>query len=137
MKKIILLVDDEDYMRNMLGSILVRKGVKVFTAKNGAEALRLYKKNKPSCVFLDIKLPDINGIEVLQKIKEIDPRAKIYFLSGATESNCSIQNQITELGALGFISKPIDLNKIIEIVNDLLKNNDVKRSAKSAKKTRR
>lgn len=137
MKKTILLVDDEEYMRNMLGSILTRKGAKVFTAKNGEETLRLYKKNKPCCVFLDIKLPDINGIEVMQKLKEIDPRAKVYFLSGATDCNSQIQKQVLELGALGFISKPVDLNRIIEIVNDLLKNNDVKKSPKRVKKTRR
>ncbi|MFH1318817.1 MAG: response regulator [Candidatus Omnitrophota bacterium] len=119
-KKTILLVDDETNMINMLGNLIERKGKKALIAYTGGEAIDLYKKNKPHCVFLDIMLPDLHGVEVLKKIQEIDLSAKVYFMSGIIDNTIySTKEKIKELGIIDYISKPIDLTKLMAIIETL------------------
>jgi two-component system chemotaxis response regulator CheY len=80
--KTILLVNDEAETREMLANIIQRMGPKVVGASTGKEAIELYQETKPDCVFLDIKLPDIEGPQVLEKLKEIDLRLRYTLLLG-------------------------------------------------------
>ncbi|UCD15285.1 MAG: response regulator [Candidatus Omnitrophota bacterium] len=118
-KPVILLVDDERAMINMLGKMIERKGKKVLIASNGEEAITLYKKNKPRCVFLDIKLPDIDGEEVIERIKEFDKCAKIYFMSAIDNSTHFSKQRIKELGVIDYLTKPIDVDKMMKIIDKL------------------
>ncbi len=114
MEKTILLVDDEDFVRDMLAKAIERRGVVVFKAAKGQEAIDMYKEKKPLCVFLDVKLPDIEGPEVLQKIKEFDSDAKVYFITGV--QNQDIRQKIKGLNAMGFLEKPVTVNDIMKLI---------------------
>lgn len=116
MKKI-LLVDDATALREDLSDALERKGAKVFRAATGVAAVKLYKENQPDCVFLDINLPDLNGLNVFQHIKEFDPQAKIYFLTG--KDNLHFQKKAAELGAVGYLLKPVMLKDLVAIIENL------------------
>jgi DNA-binding response OmpR family regulator len=113
----ILIVDDEDSFRELLGHFIERHGVQVFKAKDGCQALQLYSENKPSCVILDLKLPEMNGEEVFQKIRAINPQVKIYLVSGAMD--VSLKKLTDKLGANGCLNKPITLEEISEIIKSL------------------
>ena len=112
--KTILLVEDDNFAREYLTRSIERKGHKVIGAATGYEAIDLYKENKPQCVILDIKLPDIDGKEVLKKLKEIDSQANVYFLSGSEE--IVSESHAKELGATGYLTKPIILEDLMNII---------------------
>jgi CheY-like chemotaxis protein len=119
MEKTILLVDDEVETRDMLARIISRKGLKVFTAGTGHKAIELYKTHKPTCVFLDVKLPDIQGPEVLEKLKQIDQRAKVYFITGLNDDDYNLQQKAKELGAEGYLGKPMLVEDLFSIIDSL------------------
>jgi DNA-binding response OmpR family regulator len=115
--KTVLLVDDEDYVREILGNFIERKGFRALRAQNGQEAIDLFQANSPDCVFLDVKLPDSNGEEVFEKIKKLNPGAKIYFLTGVDDN--VFKEKVQSLGALGYLVKPIALNEVSGILSAL------------------
>jgi len=119
MEKTILLVDDEDDTREILARAIGRKGVKVLSAECGQKGIDLYKEHKPACVFLDVKLPDIEGPEVLKKMKEVDPQAKVYFMTGVSNEDYALQQEAKELGAAGYLGKPILIEDIFKIIDGL------------------
>lgn len=113
----ILIVDDEQEMAQSLGRIIERKGEKALIALTGEEAVKLYKDNKPDCVFLDLHLSEMKGTEVLDKLKEIDSKVKAYFITG---DQGFIDKQTPEsIGALGYLIKPIDVEEIVKIIKEL------------------
>jgi two-component system response regulator (stage 0 sporulation protein F) len=115
--KTILLADDEDDIRQTLKHFLERRGMRVFEAKDGPEALNLYKTHTPDCVLLDMKLPLMDGLEVFQKIKQINPSAKIYFLSGIADT--TLKDTAKSVSADGYLSKPIVLEDIVKIIESI------------------
>jgi len=118
MAKTILLVDDDTEPRDILGRIIERRGFTVFKAANGKEAIEFYKEHKPDCVFLDIRLPDMDGHKVLEQLKQINPKAKVYFVTGVMQE-IAFKDEVANLGAAGYLEKPIDLETIIKILDNL------------------
>ena len=116
----ILLVEDEDLVRDVTKRILKRAGYKVLIAVNGKEALNLYakEKDKISLVILDLIMPEMGGKECLEKLREIDPDAKILITSGYYTTE--IAREITESGAAGFILKPYNLKQMLTKVREVL-----------------
>jgi CheY-like chemotaxis protein len=113
----ILIVDDEDSLRELLARAIERKGIPVLQAKGGLEAIELYQKHKPQCVFLDIKMSDMDGMEVFKRMRQIDPQANIYFLSGS--DNKEFKEIAKNLGASGYMVKPILLDDVMTIIKNL------------------
>ncbi len=105
MKKKILVVDDEIQTLEMLQMLLEMYGFEVFLAGNGHEALRVYEKEKPSIVLTDIKMPIMDGMEVLSKIKEINPMAEVIVITGHGDMDLAIK--ALNLDATDFINKPV------------------------------
>jgi len=116
MKKV-LIVDDAAPIRDGLAIALEKKGITAFKAGTGVQAVKHYKEDKPDCVFLDIKLPDLNGMNVCQQIKEIDPSAKIYFITG--QSNDLFRKKAEDVGAAGYLVKPVNLSDLLKIIEAL------------------
>lgn len=112
MSKKILLVDDEEGIRTVLGISLADSGYEVLKAGRGAEALRLFREHKPHIVLTDIKMPGMDGIQVLQKIKEERPETEVIMISGHGDMDLAIQS--LKCGATDFITKPIN-DDILEI----------------------
>ena len=110
----ILIVDDEKNILQTLAPILQDEGYEISTAENGTDALRLVKEDMPLVVLLDIWLPDIDGIEVLKKIKEQQPEVIVIMMSGHGTIETAVK--ATKLGAYDFIEKPLSMEKVSLIV---------------------
>ncbi len=118
-KTLILVVDDQFGDRETLKTILEDKGYRVATAADGAEAIRLVKGRHYDIIFLDIKLPDMNGIETFEQVKKIDPKAVVIMMTGYTEEDL-VKSAINK-GAYTCIYKPFNMEKVIELVENIAK----------------
>jgi len=121
----ILIIDDESGIRKSLTSILEDEGFNVDTASTGEEGLAKFKKNKYPLVLLDIWLPGMDGVDTLEKIKEIDSHTEVVMISG--HGNVETAVKITKLGAIDFIEKPLDLEKTMIIVHNALDHYSLRR----------
>lgn len=108
----ILLVDDEAGIRKVLGISLADSGYSVHTAENGAQALRMFKKIAPPIVLTDIKMPDMDGIELLRRIKEENPDTEVIMFTGHGDMDLAIKSLKYE--ATDFVTKPIN-DDVLEI----------------------
>ena len=102
----VLLIDDEESIRKLVGLYLSSKGYEVITAADGQEGIDLFRRETPSIVLTDIKMPGMDGIEVLRKIKEISPEAEVIVITGHGDMDMAIQ--ALQLDACGFITKPVE-----------------------------
>jgi signal transduction histidine kinase len=112
MENKILLVDDEQDIREVLNLSLSDLGYDVLEAENGAEALRLFKVARPPIVMTDIKMPGMDGIELLQKVKYENPDTEVIMITGHGDMNLAIKSLKYE--ATDFITKPINVD-VLEI----------------------
>ena len=121
----ILIVDDERAIRNSLKEILGDEGYEVDTAENGAAALAMVDKEKYNVIFCDIKMPEMDGTEVLDKLVADGVDSAIVMISGHGDIDTAVE--CIKKGAFDFIQKPLDLNRIlITIKNATDKANLVK-----------
>jgi signal transduction histidine kinase len=105
MEKKVLLVDDEPGILKVLGISLADRGYRVFTAENGEEALRVFQDARPEVLITDIKMPGMDGIELLKRIKEESPNTEVIMITGHGEMELAIQS--LKHDASDFITKPI------------------------------
>jgi len=106
MDKRLLLVDDEEGIRKVLGIALADLGYEVVTAADGKEGLHLFREQRPPIVITDIKMPIMDGIELLQKIKQDDSDTEVIMLTGHGDMELAIQ--CLKLEATDFVTKPIN-----------------------------
>ena len=114
----ILIIDDERSIRNTLKDILEVEGYSIDLAENGFEALKSLEKNEYQIIFSDIKMPQMDGIELLQKIKEKEIESPVIMISG--HGNIETAVDCIKKGAYDFIEKPIDLNRLLIVVRNAL-----------------
>jgi DNA-binding NtrC family response regulator len=107
----ILVIDDERSIRNTLKEVLEYENHQVELASDGIEGLELFSKNKYDVVLCDIKMPKMDGLEVLDKIHEIAPDATVIMISG--HGNIDTAVDAIKKGAFDFIEKPLDLNRLL------------------------
>ena len=107
----ILVIDDERSIRNSMKDILQYEGYEVVLAENGMEGLVSVKSEKPDVVFCDIKMPKMEGIEVLERINEFSADTPVIMISGHGTIDTAIE--AIRKGAYDFIEKPLDLNRIL------------------------
>ncbi|MEJ2220888.1 MAG: response regulator, partial [Desulfobacterales bacterium] len=112
MDKKLLLVDDEEGIRKVLGIALSDAGYSVFTAQNGEEALDIFRQEAPPIVLTDIKMPGMDGIELLQKIKHEKPDTEVIMITGHGDMDLAIKS--LKYQAIDFVTKPIN-DDILEI----------------------
>lgn len=109
----ILITDDAAFMRMTLKKMVTEAGYEVIAeAANGQEAVDLFDEHRPDLVTMDITMPEMNGIEALEKIKAIDPKAKVLMCSAMGQQNMVVD--AIQKGAVDFIVKPFDENRIKE-----------------------
>lgn len=114
----ILVVDDEDFIRNLIEQSLTDEGHNVVMVKNGVDASEKFKNNSFDIIFLDIMLPDINGFQLLSEIKVYNPSAMVVVITGS-ESQHIADNAIAE-GASSFLHKPFTVGQIKDTVSNIL-----------------
>ena len=103
----VLVVDDTPEAVELLVEFLSSKGYEVLTATSGEEALRRVKEDRPHLVLLDIHMPKMDGMEVLRRIREIDPEMGVIMATAVNEED--VGRKALELGAFDYIVKPLDL----------------------------
>jgi signal transduction histidine kinase len=106
MEKKVLLVDDEPGILRVLGISLADRGYRVLTAANGEEALQVFHEGRPEVILTDIKMPGMDGIELLKRIKEESPNTEVIMITGHGEMELAIQS--LKYDASDFITKPIN-----------------------------
>ncbi len=112
----ILLVEDEPDVCSSLQSYFGRRGYQVSTTASGTEALTLIKVSKPDVVILDFALNDLNGQEVLRRLRQHDKKTKVIVLTGQMLPRPEIE-RIQSLGIVAYLTKPVILEKLAELVS--------------------
>jgi two-component system, NtrC family, nitrogen regulation response regulator NtrX len=132
----ILIVDDEDSIRQSLRGVLEDEGYKVATAESGEAALELLKKRPMDVVLLDIWLPGMDGLEALEKIRDLEEATEVIIISGHGTIETAVR--ATKLGAFDFLEKPLSLDKTLILVKNAVdarklrvENRDLKRQLQS------
>jgi len=119
MNELILIVDDEPGILTALSAILEDEGFRCITTTSGEEALDLYRREKPDVVFLDIWLPDRDGLETLQALRELDGNAAVIMMSGHGTSATAVK--AVKMGAQDYLEKPLAYDPTVEAVRSALK----------------
>ncbi len=117
-KRKVLVVDDEDALRTVLSGELTSEGYDVGTAADGDDAISTLQKQTFDLVLLDIKMPRMNGFEVLKFVKEKHPETKVVMLTGFADLKNAIESK--KLGAEDFVSKPYDLVDLLTTIERVL-----------------
>lgn len=112
----VLLVDDEAEFLETLEKRLRKRKVEVSLATSGEEALALLEDKAPDVVVLDVKMPGMDGIEVLKEIKKRWPLVEVVMLTGHANVEVAIQGM--ELGAFDYLMKPVDIDELVYKLQD-------------------
>lgn len=116
----VLVIEDQERVRELFEIFLTKKGLNVVSCGHGIEGVNLARAQKPSIIMIDVKLPDIDGIEVLTRIREFDKESKIFVLSGLYTEE--VEKEAMAAGATAFLSKSSGIDVIVNAVLEA-KNN--------------
>jgi two-component system, NtrC family, nitrogen regulation response regulator NtrX len=116
----ILIVDDEQGVRAALGQLLEYEGYEVRAESSGVQGLAIYEKWRPQLVFLDVKMAGMDGLEVLRRIKQLDPDASVVMISGHATIQTAVE--ATQLGAYDILEKPLDTDRILVLLRNALQH---------------
>lgn len=112
----ILIVDDNISLHKTMSFILRRKGYAVVTTENGLEAIARVKERPFDMIFIDIKMPVMDGVETYKSIKKIRPKAVVVTMTAYTVED--LVQQALQEGAYGIIYKPLDIEKVIDLIEE-------------------
>lgn len=115
---VLLIVDDEAGIVETVNEFFEEEGHRVYTADSGEDGMRMLEELKPDLLLLDMKLPDISGIRVLAKAKEVAPKTKTVVITGYVDQ--SIIDEAQKLGRDSFLQKPFDLLVLKNEIDRLL-----------------
>ena len=121
----ILVVDDEESMRDALKQLLKRESYSVDIAENAAEAIIKYKNNNHDLVVSDIMMPEIDGIELLKRLKKINQDATVILITGYASIDSAVQ--AIKIGAEDYFTKPFKNVEILKVVDRIYKNQSLRR----------
>jgi two-component system response regulator PilR (NtrC family) len=116
MRESILVVDDEEVMRDVLGSLLAQAGYQVSLAESGAEGIALARKNVFDAAIVDVMLPEIGGLEVLEELRKVDPDLVVLMITAFA----SVETAITAMkkGAFDYVAKPFKHEELLHILRN-------------------
>lgn len=115
----ILIVDDSTLSRGILRRILQTEGHSIIEAKDGLMGIESYYIEKPDLVLLDIAMPDMQGTEVLEKLRALDDRARIVMATADLQE--LTRASVIAAGALGYLTKPYNPDAVLDTVNQVLR----------------
>jgi DNA-binding response OmpR family regulator len=114
----ILVIDDEQGIRDLLDTLLTRKGYDVVVADSGQKGLEVYRRAQPDVVVLDLKMPGMDGLTVLQQIRRLNPTQPVVILTGAGTPES--EQQVRELGVTDYVEKHFSLHLLEDALKRLL-----------------
>ncbi len=116
----ILVIDDEPGIRDLLDTLLRRKGYAVVLAESGWKGVELFRREHPDVIVLDLKMPGMDGLTVLQEIRSLDPRQPVIILTGT--GTAEMEQQVRALGATEFVEKEFSLDRLGDSLKRILNN---------------
>lgn len=128
----VLVVDDDIDLQSALSALLNHEGYEVIVAGTGKEALKTIRADSPDLVLLDVRLPKMNGIGVLEEIRKIDKQLIVIMLTGYGEIQDAVR--AIKLGASDYITKPFDERELVATIKNALLNRPLKRKFKPLSK---
>jgi DNA-binding NtrC family response regulator len=114
----ILVIDDEESIRELLDILLRRKGYDVVLAANGQKGLEVFRRERPDVVILDLKMPGMNGLAVLQELHRLHTTQPVIILTGAGKPE--MEQQVLALGVTEFVEKEFSLHRLGDALKRLL-----------------
>jgi two-component system, chemotaxis family, chemotaxis protein CheY len=114
----ILIVDDAEFLRMRISKMLIGDAYEVIEAENGAQAVEMYKANKPDAVLMDITMPEMDGLTALKQIKLFDAKAKVIMLTALGQE--SVVLEAIKSGARDFVVKPFEKERVLSAIKKLL-----------------
>ena len=118
----ILVIDDEQSIRDLLDTLLCRKGYDVVLAESGRKGLEVFRRERPDVVVLDLKMPGMEGLAVLQQVRSLNPKQPVIILTGA--GTPETEQQIRALGVTEYVEKEFSLHLLGDSLKRLLKTPD-------------
>ncbi len=128
----VLLVEDDKISRVLYSNFLKKIVSKVFLAEDGIEGIELFRSHQPDLIISDIKMPRMDGLEMIHEIRKTDDSIKVLFVSGHKDTDYFIKS--IELGVSGYLLKPIDQNKLNKIIQDIGKTLILDKKVKETEK---
>jgi two-component system nitrogen regulation response regulator NtrX len=128
----ILIIDDEAGIRRTLASILEDEKYKVFTAEDALIGIDILERESISLVFLDVRLPNLGGLEALERIRKKWPQVEIVVISG--HANVDMAVRAVKLGAFDFLEKPLSLDKVLTVCRNALTVQNLRKENRELKK---
>jgi CheY-like chemotaxis protein len=114
----ILVIDDEQSIRNLFGILFRLKGYDVVLAESGQKGLEVFRRERPDVVVLDLKMPGMNGITVLQHLRSLNPLQPVIVLTGA--GTPELEQEIRALGMTEYVEKEFSLHLLGDALKRLL-----------------
>jgi CheY-like chemotaxis protein len=119
-RQCVLVVDDDQFQRQISGQILESEGYQVKYAGNGGEALSMLSKMRPDLILMDMMMPDMTGLEVIERIKSEPSLATVPIIMVTGKAEREVVLGSVKLGAADFIAKPVDRTKLLAKIARLL-----------------
>jgi two-component system response regulator (stage 0 sporulation protein F) len=119
----ILVVDDQFGIRILLQEVLEREGYQTFLAANGATALELFKRESPDLVLLDMKIPGMDGLEILRNLRKLNQTTRVIMMTAYGE--LGLIQEAMQMGALAHFTKPFDIDELREAVHEQLRGDSI------------
>lgn len=120
----VLFVEDEEFARNELSRFLKRRVGKLYSAKNGREGLELFEKNSPDLIITDLKMPEMNGLEMIRAVRKLGNDCPVIIISAISDSETILK--AVDIGIVKYIVKPVNTSELVdtmeELAKDILKN---------------
>jgi DNA-binding NtrC family response regulator len=114
----ILVIDEEQAIRDLLDTLLSGKGYDVILADSGEKGLEVFRRTRPDVVVLDLKMPGMDGLTVLKELRALDPTKPVIFLTGAGTPEA--EQQASALGVTEFVEKEFSLHRLGDSLKRLL-----------------
>ncbi|GBD87095.1 transcriptional regulatory protein ZraR [bacterium BMS3Abin03] len=116
----ILVVDDDQSIRDTLSNYLKRQDYNVYSAENGVKALEIMEEVRPDLIITDVKMPEMNGLELLKKVKELDTHIQVIMISAYDDMQSTVKAM--QSGAYDYIEKPLEIDKLKLRIKRALEN---------------
>lgn len=127
----VLIVDDEEADRVIQKTILEDAGHRVFFAQDGEAALKVYASSPVDVVITDLKMPRLNGLRLIEQLKELDPNAMVLAVSGVSADQLDLA---TEMGAARTLFKPLEPSDLVEAIEEALNQRGDRRDGWGSRK---
>ena len=113
---LLVVVDDEQGILDVVGRFARRAGFEVVTCSGGREAIAQLQTRRADLVLVDLRMPDVGGLDVLRAIRDIDPRCQVVLMTGYASVDTAVE--AIKLGALDYLSKPLDFARLEQLLDE-------------------